>query len=212
MTSLKVIPEEKPDINKVTTCSLLDKSAMSRNVFTEEECRRIIGIGRTWEQIDATVQTKSSEAETVKNDDYRNCEMYGPPVDKTDSWLWIGEKISTAIYDFNAKEGWKFNLIGMAERPMMMEYSEGQGKYDYHIDLGPSRLASTRKLGFTLFLNDEYEGGEFQIKTGRENYIPPHQETGNLLFFPSYLVHRVTLVTKGTRFGIIGWIHGNSFM
>ena len=215
--SLKVLPEEKPDINKVQTCSLLDKSAMSRNVFTKEECKRIIEIGRSWQQIDAKIQTKSPEEETEKNEDYRNCKMYGPPVDDTKGWLWIGEKISAAIYNFNAKEGWKFNLIGMAERPMMMEYEQGGpehfgGKYDWHIDLGPSRLASTRKLGFTLFLNDDYDGGEFQIKSGRENYIPPQQETGNLLFFPSYLVHRVTLVTKGTRSVIVGWVHGNSFI
>ena len=30
------------------------------------------------------------KAESVKNEDYRNCKMYGPPVDKTESWLWIG--------------------------------------------------------------------------------------------------------------------------
>ena len=48
MTTLKVIPEEKPDINKVQTCKLLDKSALSRNVFTKEECKRIIEIGRAW--------------------------------------------------------------------------------------------------------------------------------------------------------------------
>ena len=189
----------------------MDKSALSRNVFTKEECKRIIEMGRSWEQVEAQIQTKNPEEESEKNDDYRNCKMYGPPVDETAGWLWIGQKISTAIYNFNAKEGGKFNLIGMAERPMMMEYEEGQGKYDWHIDLGPSRLASTRKLGFTLFLNDDYEGGEFQIKTGRENYIPPQQETGNLLFFPSYLVHRVTLVTRGTRSVIVGWVHGNSF-
>ena len=122
MTTLKVIPEEKPDINKVQTCNLLDKSAMSRKLFTEEECKKIIEMGRTWEQVDAEIQTKNPEAESVKNDDYRNCKMYGPPVDNTKSWLWIGEKISAAIYNFNAKEGWKFNLIGLAERPMMMEY------------------------------------------------------------------------------------------
>ena len=87
MTSLKVIPEEKPDINKVTTCSLLDKSALSRNVFTEKECKQIIEMGRTWEQVEAYIQTKSSEEDHVKNDDYRNCKMYGPPADKTDSWL-----------------------------------------------------------------------------------------------------------------------------
>ena len=69
MTTLKVIPEEKPDINKVVTCSLLDKSALSRNVFTKEECKRIIEIGRSWELVDAQIQTKSPEAESEKNDD-----------------------------------------------------------------------------------------------------------------------------------------------
>jgi len=212
MTSLKVIPEEKPDPNKVQTCKSLDKSALSRNILTKEECNSIIELGKTWEQIDAQIQTKNPEAESEKNDDYRNCKMYGPPVDETESWLWIGQKISTAIYNFNSKDGWKFNLIGMAERPMMMEYKGDGGKYDWHIDLGPSRLASTRKLGFSLFLNDDYEGGEFQIMTGRDIYIPPEQETGNLLIFPSYLLHRVTLVTKGTRLAIVGWVHGNSFV
>ena len=133
------------------------------------------------------------------------------------SWLWIGEKISKAIYSFNSKDGWKFHLLGMAERPMMMKYEQGGplhagGKYDWHIDLGPGKVASSRKLGFSLFLNDDYEGGEFQIKTGRENFTPPDQKVGDLLFFPAYLVHRVTLVTKGTRYAIVGWLHGNSFV
>ena len=47
--------------------------------------------------------------------------------------------------------------------------------------------------------------------TGREVYIPPQQETGNILFFPAYLLHRVTQVTRGTRSVIVGWVHGNSF-
>ena len=57
MTTLKVIPEEKPDVNKVATCAVLDKSAMSRKVFTEEECERIIKMSKAWEQIDAKIQT-----------------------------------------------------------------------------------------------------------------------------------------------------------
>ena len=47
------VTEEKPDPNQVSVCTLLDKSAVSRNVFTEEECDRIIKMGRTWEEIDA---------------------------------------------------------------------------------------------------------------------------------------------------------------
>ena len=78
-----------------------------------------------------------------------------------------------------------------------------------------SRLIPSKRLRNNLSINvhlkHHSEGGEFQIKTGRENYIPPQQATGNLLLFPSYLVHRVTLVTEGTRFAIVGWVHGNSF-
>ena len=66
MTTLKVIPEEKPDVNKVATCTVLDKSAMSKNVFTEEECKRIIEMAKTWEEIVAQIQTKSSEEESVE--------------------------------------------------------------------------------------------------------------------------------------------------
>ena len=198
------------DINKVTTCNFLSSPALSNNVFTKEECKTIIEMGRTWEQIDAQIQTKSAEEESEKNDDYRNCKMFAPPIDETESWLWIRNKISETIDDFNDKDGWKFNLIGMAELPVMMEYLEGVGKYDWHMDLGAGQT-STRKLGFSLFLNDDYEGGEIQFKTGLYNFIPGQQETGNLLFFPSYLVHRVTMVTRGTRSAIVGWIHGNSF-
>ena len=111
---------------------------------------------------------KNKEEETVVNDDYRNCSIYAPPVNDQPSWLWIGEKISKAIYSFNSKDGWKFHLLGMAERPMMMKYEQGGplhagGKYDWHIDLGPGKVASSRKLGFSLFLNDDYEGGEIEF-------------------------------------------------
>ena len=103
-------------------------------------------------------------------------------------------------------------MTGMFEQAIYLTYDyKVKGKYEYHMDVGGEGPMGYRKISATLLVNDDYEGGEFQIKTGRENYIPPQQETGNLLFFPSYLVHRVTLVTKGTRVAIVGWVHGNSF-
>ena len=33
---------------------------------------------------------------------------------------------------FNSTNGWKFDLVGMVERPMMMEYVEEKEKYDEH--------------------------------------------------------------------------------
>ena len=35
---------------------------------------------------------------------------------------------------------------------------------------------------------------------------------GTMILFPSYVLHRVSEVTKGTRYSLVGWAHGNSFI
>ncbi|CAF34124.1 2OG-Fe(II) oxygenase [Synechococcus phage S-PM2] len=66
----------------------------------------------------------------------------------------------------------------------------------------------SRKLSFSLLLNDDYEGGEFQI------YFPPHhmitipKEKGKLIIFDSRCVHRVRKVKSGTRDVLVGWVVG----
>ena len=215
-SSLKIVgdvtPPEPHTPNQLNTCSVLDKTATKLECFTPEECEKIIEMGLTWESAMGNIQTKSHSEDFEKNTDYRHCRIYTPPIDDTDSWLWIGEKISEMIYAFNSTNGWKFDLIGMAERPMMMEYEEGEGKYDWHMDLGPGKVPSTRKVAFSVNLNEDFEGGELQIMTGRDPIVPQGQVTGTMIFFPTYMVHRVTKVTKGTRRAIVGWLHGNSFV
>ena len=36
--------------------------------------------------------------------------------------------------------------------------------------------------------------------------------TGAMVLFPSYLLHRITEITKGTRYSLVGWAHGNSYI
>ena len=90
------------------------------------------------------------------------------------------------------------------------------GKYDWHMDVGPGPVPSMRKLSYSILLNaGEYEGGELAFHTGR-TMEPPSGQTekgalGSMILFPSYLVHRVLPMTKGTRYAMVGWAHGNSF-
>ena len=35
-------------------------------------------------------------------------------------------------------------------------------------------------------------------------------EQGSITFFPSYLLHRVSPVTKGERWVIVVWVHGSN--
>ena len=54
-----------------------------------------------------------------------------------------------------------------------------------------------------LFLNDDYEGGEFIV--AGEIYFP---KKGSAIIFPSNFMypHKVGIVTKGTRWSIVSWL------
>ena len=81
--------------------------------------------------------------------------------------------------------------------------------YDYHID--PFQSSTEKMLynyGFTICINDEYEGGEFVIKTniGEAGF---QLTAGQGLIFPVIYPHKVTPITSGTRESIIGWFSSN---
>jgi PKHD-type hydroxylase len=63
-----------------------------------------------------------------------------------------------------------------------------------------------------LQLNDpnEYEGGNFEIMTGK-NIETIKLEQGEVIVFPSYILHRVTEITKGTRNSLVGLASGKPF-
>ena len=40
---------------------------------------------------------------------------------------------------------------------------------------------------------------------------PTSDLTGTMILFPSYLLHRISEVTRGPRYSMVGWAHGKSF-
>ena len=60
----------------------------------------------------------------------------------------------------------------------------------------------------TIVLNDDYEGGEFNF-FDCENLIK--EKTGTIIVFPSYAVHKVNPITKGTRYSLVVWFVGEPF-
>jgi predicted 2-oxoglutarate/Fe(II)-dependent dioxygenase YbiX len=109
------------------------------------------------------------------------------------------------------KEKFKFDLRGFLENdaPTLWEYSKGS-HYDLHIDIGNN--FPTRKLSFIVQLSDskDYEGGDIEFlnsKTDKEQL----RKKGKLIIFPSFITHKITKITKGTRHAIVGWVHGPTF-
>ena len=56
-------------------------------------------------------------------------------------------------------------------------------------------------------LNDDYEGGDLQLKLENDNtQIQVEKGIGNLIIFLSNLEHRVTDVTMGNRYTLVNWV------
>lgn len=68
-----------------------------------------------------------------------------------------------------------------------------------------------RKLTFIIQLSDpsEYDGCDIEIDAdhGSPNSADLKNQ-GTIIYFPSFVPHRVTPITKGTRRSLVGWIDG----
>lgn len=119
----------------------------------------------------------------------------------------IGGTLTSTALNMN-HEFWKFNITHSNQTEFLM-YEVG-GKYEEHIDTEMKLCSETRKLTALAILNDDFEGGKFFIKNGH-NKIYPQQNKGDIIVFPSFLVHGVEPVTKGKRFTVVTWMVGEFF-
>lgn len=105
------------------------------------------------------------------------------------------------------EQAWKFELSGN-ENPQFTIYNEG-GFYDFHED--SSLLTDNmRKISAVVTIADpnDYDGGDFEFGDGT---LPDIRERGSIVVFPSFNHHRVTPVTKGTRYSLVSWFYGPRF-
>lgn len=133
-------------------------------------------------------------------------------------WIEPGTEIFDTIYNYvvnaNRNAGWNFDLSGM-ENVQLGRYTDG-GFYDWHMDtFAPDEGNYQRKLSCVIQLTDPetYEGGDLILKTGK-NEDDIHTFTrkrGSVIVFPSMVYHKVTPVTKGTRFSAVAWMRGQAF-
>ena len=87
-----------------------------------------------------------------------------------------------------------------------------EGKYDWHMDcdlLGNGGVFA-RKISLVLQLSDgdSYEGGDFQFYNVQNPKPEDLRAKGTVVCFPSHVYHRVTQVTKGTRYSLVTWFEG----
>lgn len=174
------------------------------NGFTAEELVTIESMTSDLEwQVAATGQD-----DTSKISDYRKSQIKWCP--HSDNWEWVYSKLHDMLVEANDIM-WKFDLSHMREHIQYTEYyASNGGGYNWHMDCGTG-IQNQRKLSVTVQLSDssEYEGGDLQFNIGKTMTAP--RGIGNVVIFPSFYLHRVTPVTKGTRKSFVLWVGGEPY-
>ena len=139
------------------------------------------------------------------------------------SWLddrWIYDIIQPYVTQANESAGWNFEW-DWSETIQFTKYKLNQF-YDWHQDAynkpypddgNPNRTGKIRKLSIIVTLVDgsEYDGGDLQMnfrhkaKIDEIKTITEIRPKGSVIVFPSYIFHRVTPVTRGTRYSLVNW-------
>lgn len=133
-------------------------------------------------------------------------------IPKDQNWQWLYDKLMAMAAEAN-KALWNFDLISVDEKIQYTEYYDNaNGHYTWHQDIGAGN-ASKRKISITVQLSDpeEYEGGDLEMWQGGESVVKAERGAGVVFIFPSYMMHRVTKVTKGTRRSFVLWIGGQHY-
>jgi PKHD-type hydroxylase len=110
--------------------------------------------------------------------------------------------------------GWNLNITDI-EPVQFGSYPVG-GFYDWHVDQHSVPEKVVRKLSMSLFLNEDYTGGEFDIeiyKPGTEpRFDTIKSKTGSAVFFQGDQWHRVRPVTSGLRKSLVAWFVGPPYV
>ncbi len=170
------------------------------NAFTDEEIKMIQATAMKVEPESGTTASSDNPNEGIRKSEIRW--LYDAP--------WLYKRLWTMIEEAN-RNVWNFNLSHGRDAIQHTIYTEGGGHYDWHMDAGHGMMRH-RKVSLTVQLTDtdDYEGGELQLWRG-QNPLDAPRGKGTVVIFPSYMMHRVTEVTKGTRESLVLWVGGDHY-
>ena len=125
---------------------------------------------------------------------------------------WVFERLAQVVLELNGR-WFGFDLAGFYDPLQVSRYDCGSGIFDWHTDRGTFvNGRPPRKLTVIAQLSDplSYGGGDVELLTSLEP-TRLDRSLGTVHVIPSFVLHRVTPVTRGTRYSIVGWVCGPRF-
>lgn len=176
-----------------------------KSVVPKELCELVINT-TDWSKAkkgDFSTVEKDGSKMTVKEEIRQTDIVFKNPMEP------LGCILSTYINVANNEANWNFDIRGV-EDIQIGHYGVG-GHYRFHQDFVPPFSPTIRKISAVLILSepDTYEGGVLELK-GLQEPLPKLPQ-GSIVVFPSFVEHRVTPVTSGTRYTAVCWAVGPSF-
>jgi PKHD-type hydroxylase len=177
--------------------------------FSDEELQKTVDFCESFDKTTAAIIGSQDKEEIEK---VRKSEITW--ITRNADSAWIFDKINFMLYSINERY-YNFSLNGYYSLQYTTYNAEDEGRYDWHMDMCMEtnlEYGETRKLSLTLLLNDDFEGGEFEVNMGKEeNAKTLPSKKGRALLFPSFMIHRVRPVTKGVRKSLVAWCVGPKF-
>jgi len=181
--------------------------------FKPEECDKIIELAKLLPVNDAKVGIDVERSTSNRN--LRRSQVRWLP--RFDSrFMHLFGSLELLFHEAN-RNAFGFDLTMFHEVQFAEYNAEEEGTYGWHHD---TTWASTRlmrrKLSLSIQLSDPdtYEGGCFEFNSKICGECPQPEkilQRGTVIIFPSFLEHRVTPVTKGTRNSLVCWMEGPYF-
>lgn len=212
--------------NNVDRETILQTTYYWRGLFSDEELDKIIQISKEDPLIKSSLADKDFKEDTKKkmleNMNASEYEKFLVNSRKsksnfhgiTEKNKWIFDKINWVINSVNS-ECFNFDLTGYDYYQYTEYHGNEKGTYDWHMDMPIGSLGAFRKLSLTLLLNDpekDFDGGKFMVNVSSERvaYSLPLKK-GDIVFFPSFVLHKVSPVTRGIRKSLVVWVLGPKF-
>jgi PKHD-type hydroxylase len=172
--------------------------------FTDEEINQIISIGDSLTLNDAIVGGGNDINGKIRSSKTGWIDLNPETSFIYDRLAYISRQLNGQFFDLD--------LWGFVEHLQYTIYDGKDDHYTWHLDRGGSTSNTPRKLSLVLQLSDpsEYEGGDLEIFDAPEP-TKIEKQKGLVVAFPSFVLHRVTPVTKGIRKTLVVWLTGPRF-
>jgi PKHD-type hydroxylase len=172
--------------------------AFWKNVFSKEECQKIINIAKQ----KGLIKGKTKEESNVR--DSKISWLY-----PSDDMEWVFRRVTDISLNLNERF-FKFDLFGLNEGFQFTNYQAPSGKYGKHVDRGTNMCVRKLSISIQLTNPEEYEGGELYLYDEEKGTLMDKTQ-GTLIIFPSYVLHEVMPVIKGERNSLVTWVTGKQF-